>query len=113
MPTKDIGLAQRRPISGAEEQPRLAVSDELNQQLRHILRKVNFALPVFGLEVVDIVFGIVEGPVGQSWTEFSFVGIGGQNEAIRNQPSQGLRLHTVQLCCVLALFSALCATLFS
>jgi hypothetical protein len=52
MPTKDIGLAQRRPISGAEEQPRLAVSDELNQQLRHILRKVNFALPVFGLEVV-------------------------------------------------------------
>ena len=34
-------------VAGAEEKPRLAVTDELNQQLRHVLREVDVTFPIF------------------------------------------------------------------
>jgi hypothetical protein len=37
MATENIGLAQLLTVVGAKQQTRLAVADELNQQLRHSL----------------------------------------------------------------------------
>jgi hypothetical protein len=40
-------------VAGAEEKPRLAVTDELNQQLRHVLREVDVTFSIFRFEVRD------------------------------------------------------------
>src|ERR1700720_2437783 len=51
---ENVGLAQLLTVAGAEQKPRLAVADERNQQLRHVLREVYFTLPVFRLaEIVN------------------------------------------------------------
>lgn len=52
MATKDVRLGQLFARPGAEQQTRLAASDEFDQQFRHVLRQIDFTLPVFGLQVV-------------------------------------------------------------
>ena len=52
--SEDAGLAQLLIVAGLEQQAGLAVADELNQQFRHVLREVNFTLPVFRFEVIGI-----------------------------------------------------------
>ena len=52
MAAKNVGLVQLLTAAGAEQKSRFAVADELNQQLRHVVRKVDFTLPVFRLEVI-------------------------------------------------------------
>ena len=52
MAAQNVGVEQLLTAAGAEQKPRLAVTDELNQQLRHVLREVYFTLPVFRLEVI-------------------------------------------------------------
>ena len=52
MAAQNVGLEQLLTAAGAEQKPRLAVTDELNQQLRHVLREVHFTLPVFRLEII-------------------------------------------------------------
>jgi len=52
MAAKNVGLAQLLTFAGAKQKPRLTVADELNQQLRNVLREVYFTLSVFRLEIV-------------------------------------------------------------
>ena len=52
MAAKNVGLAQLLTFAGAKQKPRLTVADELNQQLRNVLREVYFTLTVFRLEIV-------------------------------------------------------------
>ena len=52
MAAGNVGLVQLVTAACAEEKPRLAVADELNQQLRHVVREVYFTLPAFRLEVI-------------------------------------------------------------
>jgi hypothetical protein len=50
--TKDVRLAQRLSATGAEEQPRLAFTDELDEQLRYALGQIDLAVTIDGLEEV-------------------------------------------------------------
>jgi len=52
MSAENVGLAQLLSVAGAEQRTRLGVTDELNQQLRHVLREVCFTFPIFRLEVI-------------------------------------------------------------
>lgn len=52
MAAQNVGLVQLFAAAGTEQKSRLAVANELNQQLSHIARKVDFSFPIFRLEVV-------------------------------------------------------------
>lgn len=52
MATEDVRLRQLPTVPSAEQKPRLMASEELNQELCHVLGEVNFTLPILGLEIV-------------------------------------------------------------
>lgn len=52
MTAKYVRLRQLGALAGAEEKPLLTVTDELNEQLRYVLRKINLTLSVIGFEVI-------------------------------------------------------------
>ena len=52
MSAENVGLAQLLSVAGVEPKTRLAVTDELDLQVRHVLREVYFTFPIFRLEVI-------------------------------------------------------------
>jgi len=52
MAAENVGLVQLLTAAGAEEKSRRAVADELNQQFPHVVREVDFTIPIFRFQVI-------------------------------------------------------------